>query len=79
MKVKESIQVPDNPSKRAKDDSTIDEKNMIKKHLHHLKIRKITLTVLMRRYVNPMIIQVILMVVQETWAMNIKMNKMKIY
>ena len=30
----------------------------------------------MRRHVNKMILQVILMVFQETWAMNIKMKKM---
>ena len=31
----------------------------------------------MRRHVNPMILRVILMAVQETWTMNIKMKKMK--
>ena len=53
------------------------KKNIEKKHLHHLKIGNTTLVVLMRRHVNPIIIQVKLMVVQETWAKNIKMNKMK--
>ena len=31
IKVKESIQEPDNPSKRAKEDSITDENNIIKK------------------------------------------------
>ena len=34
IKVKESIQEPENPSKRAKEDSIPDVE---KKHLHHLK------------------------------------------
>ena len=75
IKGKDGIQVPDKTSKRAKEDSIIDEIN--KKHLYHLKIRMTTLAVLMKRHVNPMIIQVILMVVQETWTTNIKMNIMK--
>ena len=32
---------------------------------------------LLRRHVNPMIPQLILMVVQETWEMNIYKNKIK--
>ena len=63
IKGKESIQQPDNPSKRAKEDSIPDEKNLIKNHLQHLKTRKTILAVLMRRHVNPMILQVKLMVV----------------
>ena len=38
IKVKESIPGLDNPNKREKEDSIIDEKNP-KKHLCHLKIR----------------------------------------
>ena len=64
IKGKESTQVPDNPSERATEDSIIDKINTIKKHLHHLKISKTTLSVLMRRHVNPVILPVILMVVQ---------------
>ena len=78
IKVKEGIQKPDNPCKRAKEDSITDEKDIIIfKNLHNLKIKKTTLAVLMRRHVNMMIIQVKLMVVQETRAKNIKMRKMK--
>ena len=37
IKEKENIQEPDNPSKRAKEDSIIGERNIIQeKHLHHL-------------------------------------------
>ena len=75
IKGKESIQEPDNTSKRAKEDIVPDEKkHNNKKQLHHLKIRKTILVVLMRRHVNPIIIQVKLMVVQETLLKNIKMR-----
>ena len=78
MKGKEIIQEPDNPSKKEKVDSIIDErKQNLKKHLHHLKINKTTLAVLTRRHVNMIILQVILMVVQETWTMMIKTKNMK--
>ena len=61
----ESIQEPDNPSERAKDDTIhVEKKHDNKKHLHHLKIRKTTMVVLMIRHVNPMILRVKLMVVQ---------------
>ena len=78
IKGKDSIQEPDNPSKREKDDSIIDEIIIIIiKHLHHLKINFTTEVILMIRHVNLIILQVILVVVQETWEMNIKMKNMK--
>ena len=78
IKGKESIQEPENPSKRAKEDSIPDEeKNHNKKHLHGLKIRETTLVILIRRRVNPMIIQVKILALLGTWANNIKIKKMK--
>ena len=75
IKGKENIQEPDNPSKKVNVDSIIDEKkHNLKKRLHHVKISKTTLVVLMIRHLNMMILQVILMVVQENWAMNIRMK-----
>ena len=60
----DSTQEPDNPNKKSKKDSIIDEKKHNKKRLHHIKISKTMLMVIMIRHVNPMILQVILMVVQ---------------
>ena len=72
-----STQEQGNPSKKAKVDSSIDEKqHNLKKFHHHIKISKTMLVVLLIRHVNLMILQVILMVVQEIWMMNIKMKKM---
>ena len=42
-------------------------KYKIQKHLHHVKISKIMLVVLMIRHVHMMILQVIVMVGQELW------------
>ena len=54
IKGKEIIQVPDNPSKSAKEDNIPDvEKNNQKNHLRHLKIRKTKLVILTRRLVVP--------------------------
>ena len=75
IKGKEVIQEPDNPSKRAKDDSIPDVEKLVKKNLHRLKIRKTTLVILMRRLVVPMILQVTLIVVWETWSKNMKMKR----
>ena len=64
IKEKKIIQEPDNPSKRAKEDSIPYEvKHRNNKHLHHLKKYMTTLMILVRRPVNPMILQVKLMVV----------------
>ena len=77
IKGKDSTQEPENPSKRAKEDGIIDEKHNNKKHLHHLKIKLTSGVILMRRHVNMMILQVIMMLVQEIWVMDIKIKKMK--
>ena len=61
IKVKESIEETENPSKRSKED-TIPHVGK-KKHLHHLKIRKTELVIIIRRRVVTMILQVKLMVV----------------
>ena len=64
IKGKESIQEPEKTSKRTKEGSIPDEeKHNPKKHLHHLKIRRTTLVILIRIRTVPMIIQVKLMVV----------------
>ena len=58
IKAKEIIQIPDNPSKSVKEDSTpdVENNNNNNKYLHHLKIRETTLVILMRRRRFPMII-----------------------
>ena len=72
-------QEPDNPSKKAKLDSNIDEtKPNIKLTPPPYKNSKTTLVVLMIIHMNLMILQVILMVVQEILVMNIKMKRMTI-
>ena len=76
--VKESIQEPYNPSTRADEDGIPDvEKFNQIKHLHQLKIRKTKLMILMRRLMVPKILQVKLVVLQVTWAKNMKMKRMK--
>ena len=75
IKGKYSIQEPDHPIKRAKEDS-IPNVEKRKKHFHCLKIRKTILVILIRRLVVPIILQVKLMVVRGTWAKNMKMKRM---
>ena len=61
---KESIQEPVNPSKMAKEDTTLDvEKLVQRKELHCFGIRYTTDVVLLRKLMVTMILQVKLMVV----------------
>ena len=64
IKGNETIQEPDTQVKGKNSIVYLMKKSIIKKRLHHLKIRKTTLVVLRRRHVNPVILQVKLIVVQ---------------
>ena len=59
-----------------KEDSIHDAEKLVKKHLHSLKISRTTLVILIRGLMVPMIVQVKLMVVQETWTKKIKIKRM---
>ena len=74
---KESIQGSDNPNKMSKGDNIPDVGKLVKKHPHRLKIRKTTLMILTGRLVGTVILQVKLMVVQETLANKTEIKRKK--